>query len=77
MYMLPGTRKGYHYISLLDYSINLKTPPSKERGVLSGPSTLPTCPAWAGRLALVWVRPDFEADGLRHGAHLCSGKEIR
>jgi len=23
----------------------LKTPPSKERGVLSGPSTLPTCPA--------------------------------
>src|SRR6266567_5493764 len=52
---------------------HLKTPPSKERGVLSGPSTLPTCPACAGRLALVWVRPDFEADGLRHGAHPCFG----
>src|SRR5215831_11882737 len=51
----------------------LKAPPSQEQGVLSGPATLPTRPARAGKLALVWVRPDFEADGLRHGARPCFG----
>ena len=43
----------------------LKTPPAKARGVLSGASTLPVCPAETEKLALVSFRSDFEADGLR------------
>jgi type I restriction enzyme M protein len=41
----------YHWIHLRNHPADshlgefLKTPPSKERGVLSSPSTLPTCPA--------------------------------
>lgn len=44
----------------------LTAPRAEAAGVLSGASTLPVCPAKAGRLALVWVGSDFEADGLRH-----------
>src|SRR2546422_3685357 len=43
----------------------LKTPPAKARGVLSGASKLPVCPAETEQLALVSFRSDFEADGLR------------
>jgi hypothetical protein len=47
----------------------LKTPPSKERRVLSGASTLPVSPAETGEPALVWLHSDFEADGLRLWEH--------
>jgi len=43
----------------------LKAPLASAAGVLSGPSTLPAVPDETGRLALVLVHPDFEADGLR------------
>ena len=50
---------------LLLGTIDLKAPRAKAAGVLSGPSTLPAVPDERGRLALVWVHADCEADGLR------------
>src|SRR5215471_10346296 len=48
-----------------DFQWQLKAPRAKAAGVLSGPSTLPSDPAAAGRLALVPVGSDCWADGLR------------
>ena len=51
----------------------LKAPRAQAAGVLSGASTLPLSLCWREQVALVWLGPDFEADGLRHGAHPCFG----
>jgi hypothetical protein len=49
----------------------LTAPLAEAQGVPSGPSTLPV--SLVGRSALVWVRPDFRADALRHEAYPCFG----
>src|SRR5713226_9764833 len=65
-----------HILVLQGYHQYTEYSPAYMRGGSSVPSTLPTFLDGARKLALVWVRFDFRADALRHGAHPCFGARI-
>ena len=69
----PVMNEQQKYPPQADYHPFLNAPRAKAAGVLSGASTLLRFPSWREKVALVSLRPDFEADGLRHGAHPCFG----